>query len=189
MYVYDVPIDILSFLFVAVNVSAFCIVGIFFLPTEKNWVTRSSLLLFSLCVAWPLTEFPEWSMVCVPLPDCVHVMISSFFPYLCGCSQWSTLVLLSLYDVCAVLTPCGPLRYIIRSESAEPGAALPALMYRGQYFALGVGDLIFYSVIVGRAIALQGYITAICCSIAIMMVSCCRLPLLSRLVVSMCSLL
>ena len=84
---------------------------------------------------------------------------------------------LIVWDVIAVLTPCGPLGYIMREETARalaiqereqsrvrareqggtedddlPGMRLPpGLLYEGDLFRLGTGDMLFYCVLVGRA--------------------------------------
>ena len=68
-------------------------------------------------------------------------------------------------DLIAVLAPCGPLKYIMDKEAAAklrpPSAAeapLPGMMYRGEFFMLGLGDLVFYGALMGRA-ANAGVIT------------------------------
>lgn len=68
------------------------------------------------------------------------------------------LLLLSFSDLLAVLAPCGPLKWIMdaeaRAKSLPPSpsvAPLPGLMYHGEFFLLGLGDLVFYGALMGRA--------------------------------------
>jgi len=103
-------------------------------------------------VSWPFTELSEWTV-------------------------WTTLVVLTLYDLLAVLAPCGPLKFIMDAEAAskadpdpESGdsSPLPGLMYKGKHFSLGLGDLIFYAALMGRA-ARVGIIQWIAATIGVIM--------------------
>jgi len=45
----------------------------------------------------------------------------------------------------------------------QSAASLPGLMYTGQYFRLGLGDFVFYGVLVGRSMFLDPNTTISCC--------------------------
>jgi len=70
-------------------------------------LTGGYLIIISVTMAWILLRFlPEWTC-------------------------WALLALLAFYDLCAVLTPCGPLKWLvgIMQERDEP---LPGLLYEAQ---------------------------------------------------------
>lgn len=106
---------------------------------KHRWHTASPgllqkfyLLALGGSLAWPFLEFPEWSV-------------------------WCTLFSLVVYDVLAVLLPCGPLRYVMeRMDHSDP---LPGLVYKGRYFMLGLGDFVFYGALVGQAALADGLTT------------------------------
>jgi len=93
---------------------------------------------------------------------------------------------IALYDIVAVLSPCGPLKMLVETaqQRQEP---IPALLYNASVFflmadgqqpeeqasssrrkgvKLGLGDFIFYSVLIGRA-ALFDMITVFSCFVGI----------------------
>tara|TARA_B100000795_G_C22778650_1_gene431202 strand:+ start:74 stop:1243 length:1170 start_codon:yes stop_codon:yes gene_type:complete len=106
-----------------------------------NWIVHVYLVLNAVGLTWPFSSMDEWTV-------------------------WSFLVLLVLWDLFAVLTPCGPLRYIMELERKRKTNGIdqfklpPGLIYETPLFQLGTGDLLFYGVIVGRAAT----ISFICCS-------------------------
>lgn len=58
---------------------------------------------------------------------CITSYIDSFDEW----TGWSLLIMLALYDLCAVLTPCGPLKMLVglMQERNEP---LPGLLYEAE---------------------------------------------------------
>ena len=56
----------------------------------------------------------------------------------------------SLWDLVAVLTPRGPLKLLVE-EAERRAEPIPGLVYEGADIKLGLGDFIFYSLLVGRA--------------------------------------
>ena len=77
-------------------------------PWVPTVVTQGYLVLVSVAITWQLSYFPTWT-------------------------AWLLLVALAIYDLCAVLLPCGPLRLLIelaqkRSAAGEDGT-IPALLY------------------------------------------------------------
>ena len=107
---------------------------------NRSFASRAITIALCMSLIWPFTEFAELTV-------------------------WSTLLLLTAYDVFAVLAPCGPLRYIMERESRQT-LLLPGLMYQGDFFRLGLGDFVFYGALVARAAAV-GWRTAIACSVAV----------------------
>ncbi|RHY69201.1 hypothetical protein DYB38_007743 [Aphanomyces astaci] len=62
-------------------------------------LTQSYLVAVSVIMAWQLSKFPEWT-------------------------TWALVVVLAFYDLCAVLTPCGPLKCLVNLIQQE-GRPLP----------------------------------------------------------------
>ena len=109
--------------------------GVPLCPLNLN---RAFCILLAAAMAWPFAEFPEWSV-------------------------WMTVIVLGIYDLCAVLSPCGPLKYIMDKEGSSPGMEpLPAMLYRGTYFVLGLGDLVFYGALFCQAARYDGFTTFSC---------------------------
>lgn len=101
---YRIPIDKISFYFLVFN---FCIVGttsIFFGRGIPTYITQGYLIATSVILAWQL---------------------SSFNPYM----AWSLLVMLALYDLCAVLSPCGPLKALVNLMQEKDSPDMPGLLY------------------------------------------------------------
>jgi presenilin 1 len=98
-------------------------------------------------------------------------------------TTWAILVLVAIYDLFAVLCPRGPLRVLVETaqERDEP---IPALIYNASIYMLnvreededdqndrrgvklGLGDFVFYSVLIGRA-SMFDILTVFTCFIAI----------------------
>ena len=83
---------------------------------------------------------------------------------------WAVLLVLCLWDLFAVLAPCGPLRILVNTAAERNEDVMPSLVYSsgiGMVFAaenessneeeeensikLGLGDFIFYSVLIGKS--------------------------------------
>ena len=62
------------------------------------------MIITSVLLAWNLSRFDEWT-------------------------TWSLLTLLALYDIFAVLSPCGPLRALVDMMKSRPTESLPGLLY------------------------------------------------------------
>lgn len=102
---YELPIDQFSFYFFMYN---FAIVGVtsifggpFIVPTYMN---QAYLIATSIVVAWHLSHLQ---------------------PFL----AWVLLVLLALYDLAAVLAPCGPLKALVNLLSQKDSPNMPGLLY------------------------------------------------------------
>lgn len=106
MVKWDLPCDYLTYVVVLYNFAFVGVVAIFYQKGIPTWVTQGYLVMISVIMAWQLSRFEEWT-------------------------GWSLLVVLAFYDLCAVLTPCGPLRYLVglMQEYNEP---MPGLLYEAE---------------------------------------------------------
>ena len=79
------------------------VVAVFWQKGVPRLVTQGYLVAVSVIMAWILTKLPEWT-------------------------SWALLIALALYDLCAVLTPCGPLKALVKlaQERQDP---IPGLLY------------------------------------------------------------
>jgi presenilin 1 len=102
--IYNIPVDKLSFYFFIVN---FCLVGVlsvFWGQGIPKYVTQAYLIATSVILAWHLSYFDDWTV-------------------------WCLLFMLAIYDLCAVLTPCGPLKALVELMSAEDAPDMPGLLF------------------------------------------------------------
>uniref|UniRef100_A0A671VLE4 Presenilin n=1 Tax=Sparus aurata TaxID=8175 RepID=A0A671VLE4_SPAAU len=136
------------------------------------------------------------------------LMALVFIKYLPEWSAWVILGAISVYDLVAVLSPRGPLRMLVETAQERNEPIFPALIYsyeeaeqssRGvepesrqprsfpedeleedRGVKLGLGDFIFYSVLVGKAAATGGdWNTTLACFVAILIGLCLTLLLLA----------
>jgi presenilin 1 len=98
-----VPWDWPSLIFVMWNFAIVGVISVFWQRGVPRVVTQGYLVCVSVIMAWILSKLPEWTV-------------------------WALLVALALYDLCAVLTPCGPLKALVNlaQERRDP---LPGLLY------------------------------------------------------------
>ena len=66
---------------------------------------------------------------------------------------------------------------LLVEESERRGDPIPGLVYQGADIKLGLGDFVFYSVLVGRA-SMRGSSTMLACAVAILAGLCATLALL-----------
>ncbi|CEG38126.1 presenilin-like protein [Plasmopara halstedii] len=116
----NIPIDVLTLFFAMYNFSVVGVLSIFYQKGLPTWLTQTYLVLTSVIMAWQLGQFPEWS-------------------------SWALLVVLAFYDLCAVLTPCGPLKWLVSLVQQE-GRPLPAEIIRNpsDQFAQPVHESVYY---------------------------------------------
>jgi len=114
---------------------------------EPPLLAQYSLLVSSAACAWLFAAMDEWTL-------------------------WLTLLFLVLWDLFAVLSPAGPINYILRlaQEWVYMGDRfdLPSgLSYTRENFTLGSGDLVFYACAFARG-CMVGPATALGCLVAIL---------------------
>lgn len=105
--VYHIPVDKGTFYLFIYN---FCIVGVlavFFGQGIPTFVTQGYLIATSVILAWHLSFFDNWT-------------------------AWTLLLMLALYDLCAVLTPCGPLKFLVEAMSQEGSPEMPGLLFEAE---------------------------------------------------------
>ena len=184
LVLHDVPMDAITFFGGCANFAVTGVVAIFYQTGVQTWTTQGYLVATAVLMAWQLSKFEEWT-------------------------GWCLLVTLALYDLCAVLTPCGPLKALVTlmQERQEPMPGLlyeatlerddrkPAALQRGSAdhtiehaaaqgqsaeapegqdrnerstIKLGLGDFVFYSVLVSKA-ALCGFAACSACFLVIVL--------------------
>ncbi|CAN0198376.1 unnamed protein product [Scytosiphon promiscuus] len=104
--VFQIPCDAFTYYGVLWNFAVVGVVAIFYQKGIPTTVTQAYLVATSIIMAWQLSRFEEWT-------------------------GWCLLVVLALYDLCAVLTPCGPLKALVNlmQEYEEP---MPGLLYEAE---------------------------------------------------------
>jgi presenilin 1 len=97
----------LTFYFGLWNFAAVGVYSIFYQLGVPPFITQGYLVCTSVILAWQLAHFDAWS-------------------------TWTLLIMLALYDLCAVLTPCGPLRALVHLMSKEDSPEMPGLLYEAE---------------------------------------------------------
>jgi len=171
----QITLDWISFTFFIWNFAVVGILSIFWHAPIK--VNQGYLIIISAILAVIFTRLPEWT-------------------------TWALLAAIAIYDLFAVLCPGGPLKILVETaqQRDEP---IPALIYNASIFMmmtnetendnaianepseeetsrgvkLGLGDFVFYSVLVGRAAltdmltvftAFIGIVTGLFCTILLL---------------------
>jgi hypothetical protein len=101
---YDLSIDQLSYYVTMYNFAVVGTIAIFYQKGIPQLINQIYLVLTSVIVAWQLSYFNDWM-------------------------AWALLVMLALYDLFAVLTPCGPLKALVKLMSKDDAPAMPGLLY------------------------------------------------------------
>jgi len=104
---YHVVMDLITFYFLLVNFALVGIISIFYAKGIPSYITQMYLVLTSVLLAWQLNFFDDWT-------------------------TWMLLVLLALYDLCAVLTPCGPLKALVNLMQKDGAPEMPGLLYEAR---------------------------------------------------------
>ncbi|KAG7391874.1 Presenilin-2 [Phytophthora pseudosyringae] len=102
----EIPVDVFTMLFSMYNFSVVGVLSIFYQKGMPMGMTQAYLVVTSVIMAWQLGQFPEWS-------------------------TWALVIVLAFYDLCAVLTPCGPLKWLVNLVQQE-GRPLPGLLYEAE---------------------------------------------------------
>ena len=104
---YRIPIDWFTFVFGLYNFAVVGVTAIFYATGIPMYMTQGYLICSSVIIAWQLSHFDTMS-------------------------TWTLLIMLGLYDLCAVLTPCGPLRFLVNLMSDEDSPEMPGLLYEAE---------------------------------------------------------
>lgn len=107
IHIYKLPVDKLSFVLGVWNFAAVGVLSIFYGKGIPKYIAQGYLICTSVILAWHL----------------------SFFD---GLTAWTLLFMLALYDLCAVLTPCGPLKALVNLMSRENAPEMPGLLYEAE---------------------------------------------------------
>lgn len=101
---YNVRVDWFSLVFVMYNFAIVGTLAIFYGRGIPTFISQGYLICTSVVLAWQLSYFGTWT-------------------------TWTLLVALGLWDLFAVLTPCGPLRKLAELMSKPDAPAIPGLLY------------------------------------------------------------
>lgn len=103
---WDLAMDSYTFYSVLYNFAIVGVIAIFYQDGIPMFATQSYLVCTSVILAWNFARFDEWTC-------------------------WALLIMLALYDLCAVLTPCGPLKMLV-GLMQDRNDSLPGLLYEAQ---------------------------------------------------------
>jgi presenilin 1 len=102
--IYSLPVDKLSYFLGLWNFAVVGVVAIFMGQGVPKFVTQGYLIATSVIMSWHLDYFDEYT-------------------------TWALLFMLAMYDLCAVLTPCGPLKALVNLMSRDDAPEMPGLLY------------------------------------------------------------
>lgn len=102
--IYNIPVDKLTFYFFMFNFAFVGVVAVFWGQGIPKSATQGYLICTSVILAWHLSYFDDWT-------------------------TWTLLFMLALYDLCAVLTPCGPLKALVNLMSKDDAPEMPGLLF------------------------------------------------------------
>ena len=111
---YQLNVDAITFFYVIANFAFLGVTSIFY--NNRKVVPASFAQIYavltSVLLAWQLSHFEAWT-------------------------GWTLLVMLGFYDLCAVLTPCGPLKALVGllqkdEENNEGRGMIPGLLYEAK---------------------------------------------------------
>ena len=98
---FSVTVDWLTFVFLMANFGALGSFAVFF--TAPSIVKQGYLVCVSVIMAWSLSKLPDWT-------------------------NWTILIALAVYDLFAVLSPCGPLKALVEMSQSR-NEPIPGLVY------------------------------------------------------------
>jgi presenilin 1 len=105
--VYKFTLSLPTTLAIIYNLTITALVAIFWQKGVSPAVTQSNLVLLSVIMSWQISQMFGATMT------------------------WCLLFGLACYDLCAVLTPCGPLKLLVNAIQSE-GRPLPGLLYEAE---------------------------------------------------------
>ncbi len=101
---YQLAIDKISFYITMYNFAIVGVAAVFYQKGIPPFINQSYLVATSVIVAWQLSYFNDWM-------------------------AWTLLIMLALYDLFAVLSPCGPLKALVNLMSKDDAPSMPGLLY------------------------------------------------------------
>jgi len=104
VHIYSIPVDKLTFYLFTFNFGAVGVLAVFWGQGIPKFVSQGYLIATSVILAWHLSYFDDWT-------------------------TWTLLFMLALYDLCAVLTPCGPLKALVELMSQDEAPEMPGLLF------------------------------------------------------------
>ena len=104
---YHLPIDKLSYYLTMYNFAIVGTIAVFYQKGIPSFINQGYLIATSVIVAWELSYFNDWM-------------------------AWALLIMLALYDLFAVLTPCGPLKALVNLMQKDGAPDMPGLLYEAQ---------------------------------------------------------
>jgi presenilin 1 len=105
--IYNVPVDKVTFVAFVYNFGVVGVLSIFFGFGIPKLLTQAYLIATSVILAWHLSYFDEWT-------------------------TWALLFMLAIYDLCAVLTPCGPLKFLVEAMQQDEAPEMPGLLFEAE---------------------------------------------------------
>jgi hypothetical protein len=106
LVLWEIPFDAFTFFFILWNFAVVGVIAIFYQKGIPTIVTQGYLVCTSVILAWNLSKFDEWTC-------------------------WALLVGLAMWDLFAVLTPCGPLKMLVNLMQTR-NDPLPGLLYEAE---------------------------------------------------------
>jgi len=104
IYIYGVPVDKITFYFFMFNFAVTGVLAVFWGQGIPTTITQGYLIATAVILAWYLSFFDDWT-------------------------TWTLLFMLAVYDLCAVLTPCGPLKALVNLMSQDDAPEMPGLLF------------------------------------------------------------
>lgn len=105
--IYNIPVDTITFVIFMFNFAVVGVLSIFWGQGIPKYITQAYLVATSVILAWHLSYFDDWT-------------------------TWALLFMLAVYDLCAVLTPCGPLKVLVNLMSKDDAPEMPGLLYEAE---------------------------------------------------------
>ena len=102
--IYRLPVDRISFGIFMFNFAMTGVLAVFWGQGIPKGITQGYLIATSVILAWHLSYFDDWT-------------------------TWTLLFMLAIYDLCAVLTPCGPLKALVNLMSQDDAPEMPGLLF------------------------------------------------------------
>jgi presenilin 1 len=107
LWLLHVPTDAITYSLIFWNFAIGGVVSIFYTVAVPEVFTQGYLVIISITMTWVwIRYFPEFTL-------------------------WILLAVIALYDLCAVLTPCGPLKILV-GMMQEKNAVPPGLLYEAR---------------------------------------------------------